>query len=476
MNLIGEHTDYNGGLSLPFAIARGVTVTAEPLDGDRFRPGRSTSARRTSSARRSAHGLAGVRARHGGRAPPPATTLRPCALEIEGDIERGAGLSSSAAMEAALCLALLAAGGRADRRELARLCSRVENDWVGAQTGLLDQLASLCGRARARDPDRLRVAWRSSRSRSRSGTGRSSRSTPAPRTRTPSRATTSAAPSAGRRASGSGSLRCATARPSSTACPSRCRPRAPRRHRERPRRRDGGRAARGRPRGGGPAARRLARQPARRLRGVGTRGRGHRRAAEGRGRGGRADGRRRLRRRGARATAAGGRPDPGSARSVPGRVPRWCEASAPRRRRPAEPHAGSSPSTISSPSGRSSAQAIMRKPKTSMPRPAQRLMLTPAALSISAWLSVSPRMVSSRPRATKTPPMMRRRSNRFAAWAARELVCWVSDMGYQKMMVRRRAPPSVIDPSSAGDSHQAWCAAPRTRPRSPCHRPGPAAR
>src|SRR5256885_9376261 len=35
VNLIGEHTDYNGGLALPFAIARGVTVTAEAMDGDR---------------------------------------------------------------------------------------------------------------------------------------------------------------------------------------------------------------------------------------------------------------------------------------------------------------------------------------------------------------------------------------------------------------------------------------------------------
>ena len=50
-------------------------------------------------------------------------------------------------METALSLALLAVSGEdepADRRDLAKLCSRVENDWVGAETGLLDQLASLC--------------------------------------------------------------------------------------------------------------------------------------------------------------------------------------------------------------------------------------------------------------------------------------------------------------------------------------------
>src|SRR6185503_359010 len=63
-----------------------------------------------------------------------------------GDVPEGSGLSSSAALEAALSLALLAlaGAGEPDRVELARLCSRVENDWVGAETGLLDQLASLC--------------------------------------------------------------------------------------------------------------------------------------------------------------------------------------------------------------------------------------------------------------------------------------------------------------------------------------------
>jgi galactokinase len=74
--------------------------------------------------------------------------LRGATLAIRGDVPRGSGLSSSAALEVALALALLAHSGRAepDRRDLARLCSRVENDWVGAETGLLDQLAALYGR------------------------------------------------------------------------------------------------------------------------------------------------------------------------------------------------------------------------------------------------------------------------------------------------------------------------------------------
>jgi galactokinase len=68
-------------------------------------------------------------------------------LEISGTIPLGAGLSSSAALAVALVLALLelACEAAGDRTELARLCSRIERRWVGAQTGLLDQLASLYG-------------------------------------------------------------------------------------------------------------------------------------------------------------------------------------------------------------------------------------------------------------------------------------------------------------------------------------------
>jgi galactokinase len=151
VNLIGEHTDYNAGLALPFAIARGVTVTAEPIGGDRV------EARALDLGEQDAFPLAAPERARGWRAFVRGTVaelsragyaLRPCRLEITGDLEQGHGLSSSAALETALCLALLAIAGEdepADRRELAQLCSRVENDWVGAETGLLDQLASLCG-------------------------------------------------------------------------------------------------------------------------------------------------------------------------------------------------------------------------------------------------------------------------------------------------------------------------------------------
>jgi galactokinase len=146
VNLIGEHTDYNAGLALPFAIDRGVTVTAEPLPGDRV------VARALDLGKEDEFPLAAPERVTGWRAfvrgavaelTAAGHALRPCRLTIESDLERGAGLSSSAALETALCLALLGEEPP-DRVELAKLCSRIENDWVGAHTGLLDQVASLC--------------------------------------------------------------------------------------------------------------------------------------------------------------------------------------------------------------------------------------------------------------------------------------------------------------------------------------------
>ncbi len=135
VNLIGEHTDYNDGLCLPFAIELGVTVTAKLRDGadevtspdlaedDPFLRGTVEELRR-----------AGI-------------DVPGCVVEVRSDLPRAVGLSSSAALCVALALALreAAGAGAPEPLELARLCARVENDWAGAETGLLDQLASLLG-------------------------------------------------------------------------------------------------------------------------------------------------------------------------------------------------------------------------------------------------------------------------------------------------------------------------------------------
>ena len=123
MNLIGEHTDYNDGLCLPFAIERGVTVRAEPSARGREIEAHALDlggARLASSWARSgpAQLVAGARFVRGaaGELQREGIELRPCRLEFEGDLPRGAGLSSSAALSISLCLALCARQrGRAAR-------------------------------------------------------------------------------------------------------------------------------------------------------------------------------------------------------------------------------------------------------------------------------------------------------------------------------------------------------------------------
>jgi galactokinase len=154
--VIGEHTDYNDGLALALAIAEGVTVEAH-----RIEPGQDGS----EVVRAPALDL-GEHDEFALADPPPAPGWRAfvrgtvaelaraglapvgASLTIQGDVPRGAGMSSSAALEIALALALLALAGTEDeigRTDLAKLGSRVENEWAGARTGLLDQLASLYG-------------------------------------------------------------------------------------------------------------------------------------------------------------------------------------------------------------------------------------------------------------------------------------------------------------------------------------------
>ena len=133
-NLIGEHTDYNDGLCLPFAIERGVTVTAELQDGgDVVAPGLGGGD----------PFLQGVVAELRGAG----VELPGCTLEVASDLPQGVGLSSSAALCVALSLALYAIAEVEPPRpvRLARLCARIESEWAGQETGLLDELASLLG-------------------------------------------------------------------------------------------------------------------------------------------------------------------------------------------------------------------------------------------------------------------------------------------------------------------------------------------
>ena len=134
VNLIGEHTDHTGGLVLPAAIPRGVSVVGEPaaeieLESERFAADEGWLRYVGAVAEE-----LGVRAGFRGR--------------VVSDLPAGAGLSSSAALEVSVALALSdVAGVEPDRLELAEACRRAEERAVGVPCGLMDQAASLLTRA-----------------------------------------------------------------------------------------------------------------------------------------------------------------------------------------------------------------------------------------------------------------------------------------------------------------------------------------
>jgi len=153
VNLIGEHTDYNDGFVLPFAIDARTTVAAAARDDGQLRlrsaqqPTGDVAVSLTDLAPGRPEGWASYAAgvvwafREAGHDVPGLDLL------VDGRVPLGAGLSSSAALECAVALALdglLDLDLGADR--LAALAQRAENDFVGAPTGVMDQLASLHGR------------------------------------------------------------------------------------------------------------------------------------------------------------------------------------------------------------------------------------------------------------------------------------------------------------------------------------------
>ncbi|NHC46901.1 galactokinase [Motilibacter aurantiacus] len=149
VNLIGEHTDYNDGFVLPFALEQSTWVAAgrrddgvllveslqaeEPVrfDVGSLAPGGSGGWARYAAGvvwamQQAGHEVGGL------------------SLVIDGQVPLGSGLSSSAALECAVGVAvdsLYALG--LERAELARLAQKAENDFVGAPTGGMDQMASM---------------------------------------------------------------------------------------------------------------------------------------------------------------------------------------------------------------------------------------------------------------------------------------------------------------------------------------------
>lgn len=150
VNIIGEHTDYNNGYALPIAVPQVVTCTAVATGDGRARvssrqhPGESVNAPITGLAEADVSGWAryplGVVHEYLRRGHAVAGVT----LELDGAVPVGAGLSSSAAVECAVAIALrdLFALPVADT-DLIDIGRAAENTYVGAATGTLDQSASV---------------------------------------------------------------------------------------------------------------------------------------------------------------------------------------------------------------------------------------------------------------------------------------------------------------------------------------------
>ena len=155
VNLMGEHTDYNDGWVLPFALDRGVVVAAARRAGgvlaifSRQVPADPVTVPLAELTRGSVTGWAAYPAGVAWAMRAAGLPVGGASLVIDSDLPRGAGLSSSAALECATALALAGLYEvSVPRAELARLARRAENEMVGVPSGIMDQSASLLGEPR----------------------------------------------------------------------------------------------------------------------------------------------------------------------------------------------------------------------------------------------------------------------------------------------------------------------------------------
>jgi galactokinase len=149
-NLMGEHTDYNEGFVLPFALAQGVTATATARDDGLLvlrseqRPAEPVALSLDALAPRSVTGWAAYPAGVAWALRAAGLDILGASVDIDSDLPVGAGVSSSAALECAVALALCSLSGVAvGRAALAKIAKRAENEFVGAPTGIIDQSAAL---------------------------------------------------------------------------------------------------------------------------------------------------------------------------------------------------------------------------------------------------------------------------------------------------------------------------------------------
>ncbi|GAA0959435.1 galactokinase [Actinocorallia libanotica] len=147
VNLIGEHTDYNEGLVLPFALPQGITVEGERRDDgllELHSGGLRETVELAGLAPGRVRGWAAYPAGVAGALAEAGYLVGGATLRFTSDLPSGSGLSSSAALECATALALTDLYEvKADRRDLVKVAQRAENAYAGVPSGILDQSASL---------------------------------------------------------------------------------------------------------------------------------------------------------------------------------------------------------------------------------------------------------------------------------------------------------------------------------------------
>lgn len=153
VNLIGEHTDYNDGFVLPCAINHQTMIAATPRDDQKLMVSAANFDGQLSEFNLELPVKASSEATWSNYIRGVATALlergmplRGANIAIIGNVPQGAGLSSSACLEVCAGLALSRlAGLNVSLKELALIGQEAENNYVGVNCGIMDQMVSACG-------------------------------------------------------------------------------------------------------------------------------------------------------------------------------------------------------------------------------------------------------------------------------------------------------------------------------------------
>lgn len=155
INLIGEHTDYNGAFVFPGAVTQGMVLEIKPNDSDLVKAysidlkdyvefGLGENDAPKASWARYIYGVCREMIKRG-------VEVKGFNTAFAGDVPLGAGMSSSAALESAFAYAIndIFGYGRIDKFELAKVGQATEHNYIGVKCGIMDQFASVFGKAKS---------------------------------------------------------------------------------------------------------------------------------------------------------------------------------------------------------------------------------------------------------------------------------------------------------------------------------------